>query len=816
MAVLRRTRILSLLTALLLLMTIICSSCNRIGFTFPKYSYINSVVKGFKNSDDKVNLDGELNDEVWSRMRWLEVSMKSDENVKVRMTSYFGSDGLYFAFDVDDTAVYSVRGRGTTNNSGIELYISSLKGSSSIEGYGYEIDLSANGELVVRKYLRGKYRAWPSNIHFAVKTDGELNTPACKGYTIEAYLPYSMFDGNETKAVYAMPAIIRSLSANSDERRQWYCFGMEDRDASWTKASTWWTFNEEGLLAHDVTFDVGEHGKIEGHSNVVDGDDYTFKIIPDSGYYAKSVKVDGKNVEADLLYKSGVAFYRVENVTANLKITAEFSAIPAEEINVNGKITADSKAESGISAYLVYRGYAKKVELKSDGSYSSSAPAVKGLQLYAEASGYITDYKSVPTSGGTVNLNLKKMYLGSNSTVKAMRQYNESQWDLTRLYESRVRSLSMGKFITIMNTEIFSDTVFASANISLPLLKNVDTRAGFIFYTQDGQDAFVALTMNNEKGQDYYSVQVISKNSSNWSWQGIIKDISKDTAIREKANSEDGVNLSVLYNKGKFDIWINGTKIASNVTPVDKDKNLIPSGSKVAVGLQTWNYKAAFDNLILRGSGIQDSDRGLIGGYIMSKEVTGSGKIDGPSLAAAGDLYKFYVVPSKGWYASSVTVNGVEVVDKLLYENEKAYYCIRGVTGDTKIKAVFKNVPAATVKISGTIKENNKAISGVKAWFVKGGYMQSISLSKDGDFSTQVPDINGFIYATANGYVSKYVPVSQAKNGVLNIDMQKNYIGTNSNVNHKTFYADKWDLSRLGQGIVECLSTDKFTTAMNT
>ena len=318
MSTIRRKRATAFWSAFSVLLALLLSACGKADFTFPTYSYVNPLGTSFQNADPAVTLDGILDDAIWKDKRLLELAMKTDPGVTVNMTSYYGTDGLYLAFDVRDPSVYSVKGRDITSNSGIELYISSMEGASDISGHGYEVDLSANGETAVKRYERGSYRSWPVQLHTAVKTDGEMNTPNCKGYVIEAFMPYSMFGGEKAASVYATPAIIRSLSADSDEKRQWYNFGMEDRSASWTQASTWWTFDKDGLVAHDVTLIPGDHGTLTGKSCVVDGDDYIVQIVPDDGYYARSVRVDGRNVAADLLYKNGVAYYRTENVTENL------------------------------------------------------------------------------------------------------------------------------------------------------------------------------------------------------------------------------------------------------------------------------------------------------------------------------------------------------------------------------------------------------------------------------------------------------------------------------------------------------------------
>lgn len=53
----------------------------------------------------------------------------------------------------------------------------------------------------------------------------------------------------------------------------------------------------------------------------------------------------------------------------------------------------------------------------------------------------------------------------------------------------------------------------------------------------------------------------------------------------------------------------------------------------------------------------------------------------------------------------------------------------------------------------------------------------------------RVPDIGGQLYVAADGYVPAYVPVSQAKNGVLDIALVRSFIGSNGQVRHPAFEA---------------------------
>lgn len=132
-----------------------------------------------------------------------------------------------------------------------------------------------------------------------------------------------------------------------------------------------------------MTLIPGDHGTLTGKSCVVDGDDYIVQIVPDDGYYARSVRVDGRNVAADLLYKNGVAYYRTENVTENLWVETDFEKLPENTAVWKGKITDGAKAVEGAAAFAVVGGYARQILPGADGSYTVEAPAVSGLRVYA-------------------------------------------------------------------------------------------------------------------------------------------------------------------------------------------------------------------------------------------------------------------------------------------------------------------------------------------------------------------------------------------------------------------------------------------------
>ena len=563
----------------------------------------------YVSQDPAVTFDGKLDESFWADQRWLEVDSLVDENVHVRMTSYYGTDGLYMAFDVDDVGVFYSNRRSAALNSGIQLYLSSMSGATDINDHAYEIMLTAGGKVQVNQFRNGSYIAGPGTVRTAIQTKGELNTVDCKGYTMEVYIDYGMLD-DDHEEFYASPAIVRSMSESGSDR-QWYWFGQELIGSSWTAANTWWQFNDKGLFAHDVIFACGEGGRLEGKDHAYDGKSYTFRILPDEGSYAESITVNGEDVSEDLYYEGGAACYMAYHVAEDLRVEASFAKLPEELMTVSGTVLDEDKnAVTSACAWAVYRGFSQKLTPDGEGAFEEEIPAVEGIQVMAEAEGYISAYAAARRDR-KLSMVLCENYFGYHEET-GWGPINENTWDLSKLYRGQVSLGNPDIEAGLVNSRIYSDSVYASANITLPQAKGKDSRAGFVFRDENGASVFIALTMNGEVneynpgGTISYSLNIISVKDWKWSWnsQGIMGDLTdSQKTVMQLADSDKGVPFAVHYSKGVFDIWVNGEQIAYAVTAIDADGNPTfgSGGPKVAVGIQSWLSPAVYRNLEFDG-----------------------------------------------------------------------------------------------------------------------------------------------------------------------------------------------------------------------
>ena len=198
----------------------------------PPYTFENPA-EYIPEYDSTVKIDGNLNDEIYSSLKWLEREY-SDANVtiSVKATAFLGEKGIFMMFDVDDPDVFVNPERSGSWNSGIELYLAK-PGVDQLEGDAWEIDLTPGLDAVsTRLQLGGVFQ----NMYTAQDETpfmrsqgkgGKVGAEEAPGYTIEAFFPYS-FLGVEKDALEYInmnPTLIRTFNYEDPKNRLWYNFG---------------------------------------------------------------------------------------------------------------------------------------------------------------------------------------------------------------------------------------------------------------------------------------------------------------------------------------------------------------------------------------------------------------------------------------------------------------------------------------------------------------------------------------------------------------------------------------------------------------
>ncbi len=374
---------------------------------------------------DLFNIDGKLDEEIYSRLRWWDESYSEgdvQEPVRVRATSYLGKNGVYFIFDVTDDKVYVDMMRSSYNNSAMTVYVAA-EGTHALKDNVWEIDILPNNYISARRYTGGYYYAsvrakgWENQPFVCTTTKGgDINTADCKGYIMESYFPYNyLFDGVDVpENINVNFALERSYSLESDSRDVYYNFGQNIMSNwSWNDPGTWWVFNKSGLDSVDLIFDADQGGKLEHRNDYIARyQTEKIKITPDEGYRIKAIDMETggvtKDVTDQITWEDGENYIKIRNATENVRLAASFEKIPDTKATLTGNVTLSGSALSAevredIGVRFISGGVAYAGTLNGKGAYSLEVPTGSGvLELFSEKNKYVA--KRIPI---TVTKNVK-------------------------------------------------------------------------------------------------------------------------------------------------------------------------------------------------------------------------------------------------------------------------------------------------------------------------------------------------------------------------------------------------------------------------
>ena len=731
----------------------------KLDYTFPPFSSQYEERKNYVSQDSQITFDGVLDEEIWKNRRWLDVGHISEEHIGVKMTSYFGEDGLYIAFDVNDYGVYYNKYRYIDYNSGLQLYLSPLNGAKDITNCGYEISLNAGEKVGVKQFDGNRFEDYLGRVYMESQIKGDINTPEATGYTIEAYIDYTIL-GEDCEAIFAYPAIVHTTSATESER-QWYSFGLNEKGVSWTRADTWWSFDQQGLIGHQVTFQT-ENGTVQGNDFVPNGDDYTFTMAPQAGYYAESVLVNGEDVSSKMYYSEGNTLCTMERVTAPLDIQVCYAPMPEAVMDLSGTVTDAEGNPLYAQVWAVAGGYSQLLNVDGQGNFSGTVPALDGMELFAAAEGYVP--VEIVSQAGNNKIQLAKMYFGNNENV-VRNGTDIALWDLTRMYQGRIRMISTEFAMQLVHSQIYSDNIFASAKLFTDVEQGMDSRAGFTFYVNEELSVFVALTVHGEvnefnpEGDLGCSVQVIAEQGGEriWGNGGIIVPIENPQRIMELAKTK-GVPFAVHYNRGAFDIWVDDQQIGYGVYPKNENgENRLQDNDAVAIGLETWSSRAVFEELKLDGD--YDVIRQLSApGWDLSRLESGIAKsesIAGNVAMLDEDYYGKLCVTGK---LPLLLKNGDDIRAGVVLRNKDGAEVFVALTAHGKSHYSVQVISGgwASWKVSGQIAD-------ISTW------NELLELAKSGGIPFTVYSENGKLTIGLNGYLvaENIVALNNDGNAVL-------------------------------------------------
>ena len=257
------------------------------------------------------------------------------------------------------------------------------------------------------------------------------------------------------------------------------------------------------------------------------------------------------------------------------------------DISGNRDIVAKANSAGGVPFAVLYADGQFTVWLNNERVASQVRPTDKEANIFADDAKVTAGLETWQYGASFTGL-----FIGSSRPVSR-------DWDLSRLEgEGTALCTTTDNYATAPLAVPASTRLYASADILLPYRDNDDTRAGFVFKDGQGGDVFVALTMvkkNDETGMPAsYALQFISRGATSWAAEGDVLYLGGDAALAEAANSPEGARLEVLYHDGLFDVWVNYSKVATNIKAIADSRPVLAADAAVTVGLQSWSNKTTF------------------------------------------------------------------------------------------------------------------------------------------------------------------------------------------------------------------------------
>ena len=324
------------------------------------YGYTNQDPKR-ASADDGFSIDGVFDEQVYKDNTWLYLHNENGSSkVDLAITSYYGENGMYFAFDdTETTPIYINSNRRTELNSGVELYLAP-DGVTSINGEEdiFEIDLLADGQVNFKR--RAGNNSW---VNVASSNDimaylgttlkgGAANTEECYGYTMEFFIPWDYLEylGLDVSTVkkshmWVNPAHITSYNysgTDSSVDRYWYSFAKQKGGDGWNNVTKYYRFNEKGAMdTVPVTLVEGEHYTITGSRNVIVNMKAYVTITPEKGYAISSVLCNGEEKIKKVSYNedgSVLAVFKGPENPKGLTISAEAEKVTEGPKTLKGQV----------------------------------------------------------------------------------------------------------------------------------------------------------------------------------------------------------------------------------------------------------------------------------------------------------------------------------------------------------------------------------------------------------------------------------------------------------------------------------------------
>lgn len=269
----KKTFLVVLLTFLISLSIFACGKVSPLG----EYTDFNGVNENYIMSiDENMTIDGVLDEDVWTNSKNKLTAENTANGKKMDVYTYLGENGVYFAFDVKDNALFYNPGRRQSRNTGVELYLTTLehfaleKGCVSVRlaptGEGNEVAIeyyrpNAAGNEWTSTKAKGKYLG-------AAVINGTMNSEAkdSEGYTAELAVSWELLGVESADAIQYTASFVQALRYDGTDREANTFFA----GTTHTGVGSWKAVSNDGYIEDKYSY-VDENTAVYDDFMNIDG-----------------------------------------------------------------------------------------------------------------------------------------------------------------------------------------------------------------------------------------------------------------------------------------------------------------------------------------------------------------------------------------------------------------------------------------------------------------------------------------------------------------------------------------------------------------
>lgn len=269
----KKTFLVVLLTFLISLSIFACGKVSPLG----EYTDFNGVNENYIMSiDENMTIDGVLDEDVWTNSKNRLTAENTANGKKMDVYTYLGENGVYFAFDVKDNALFYNPGRRQSRNSGVEVYLTTLnhfaleKGCVSIRltptGEGNEAVVSyyrpnGTGDEWMSSNAKGKYLG-------AAVVNGTMNSEAkdSVGYTAEIAVSWELLGVESSDVIQYTASFVQALKYDGLDREENTFFA----ETTHTGVGSWKAVSNDGYIEDKYSY-VDENTAVYDDFMNIDG-----------------------------------------------------------------------------------------------------------------------------------------------------------------------------------------------------------------------------------------------------------------------------------------------------------------------------------------------------------------------------------------------------------------------------------------------------------------------------------------------------------------------------------------------------------------